>query len=827
MNICYTDDHLEYASDLYDLRKRWQSCEDIRSPAVKSVEDRLVAHITHLAQSLNPGTAQQDPPPKKEGECFAYLACRMNAPHPDMRMTGYDLACQWLTQAPAKAAAAEAALSLYPPQDNAALLKLYEAHADLRPALFRIFRQQMAALPQAMINAPAMGADASPALKIEALRYAAVQPGIGLDIFRTHYTPLLSGLATFDPAIIEAALWGGMVRGDEDATRALMPAITHTGTAQQRLPLLRLAALTGQPDFLPLLLQTAENDATTGYPLLSLYGHKSVIPELLKAMEAAHTLEAAALAFTRISDEILPLVPRLSVVGDEEEDDEGPQIPDVQTARDWWAKQEPKWKEGERWIGGKPATPGHLHTLAKKHAGSDGIDLMALLALSQQTPLNIAPESWRMRQFGLMANLASAPAPDSTANAPQPAAKPAKRFAGFFSKKSASAPAPTPPAASAQPSVAITGLGIACHAGNQPYALITSVLGQMSAVQMSKQYIIKASNGNAGAARIAPVKEFAHHQTQQRFITLSATALAQAAAQLPAAISPENVLVVMLAGADHAPDSESALQHLQHNLTQQAPRLAAASFRILPHTSHTGAQALHTASTELNEGKWHAVIFGGSDTLISMETCLSLAEQKRLNVAGKRSGLIPGEAAAFIVLQGKASAANNLRPALAHLRGVGYASEPHARQADIEGTQGLVIAIQQAMTQAGMEAGDLHGIINNLGAETVHAFEWYQVSQKLWPRKASEQQRMAVQLGEIERADLPDDPIPTTLRPHLTMGETGAAALPMQIATALAWLEYDAHQVQWGFPVRQHLLVCDTPDITERGALILSTESAG
>ena len=79
-----------------------------------------------------------------------------------------------------------------------------------------------------------------------------------------------------------------------------------------------------------------------------------------------------------------------------------------------------------------------------------------------------------------------------------------------------------------------------------------------------------------------------------------------------------------------------------------------------------------------------------------------------------------------------------------------------------------------------------------------------------------------MQLGELETADNPEDPIPRALHPYKTMGETGAAALPMQLATALAWFEYDTHQSRWGFPSRNHLLLCDTTAKAERGALILS-----
>jgi 3-oxoacyl-[acyl-carrier-protein] synthase-1 len=265
-------------------------------------------------------------------------------------------------------------------------------------------------------------------------------------------------------------------------------------------------------------------------------------------------------------------------------------------------------------------------------------------------------------------------------------------------------------------------------------------------------------------------------------------------------------------------------EHLQNYLVTEIPRLASATFRILPNT--TGTSALRSSIAELNEGKWQAVIFGGADSLISMEACLKLDEAKCLNTAGKKAGIVPGEGAAFVVLQTNDTAKTNTTPALAYLRGLGVAAEPNARNSDIEATEGLSSAINQAITQAGIAATDIQGIVHNLGAETVHALEWYQTSKKIWPRRISEQQRMAVQLGEIEQPDIPDDPIPDTETPYLYMGELGAAAMPMHLATALAWIQYDAHQARWGFPVRKHLLVCDTPDALERGALIISTTLA-
>lgn len=433
MNEIYTASHTESAIDLYELRLNWLDEPDIHASAFENVEERLCASLNHCVRALRIDEPENESPqtqnkkePTKEAERFILLASHINSSRPETRAKGYDLAYyQWLAQDQGKSAAAEAALSLYPPADNTKLLKLYDEQEALRPALFRIYRKQMRTLPIPMVSTAA--AEGSPAaLKIEALRYAAANADIGMDPFRTHYLPLLSGKTQFDADVIEAAIWGGMLRNDPDARRAISAAISNTHAAKERAKLLRLAALTGAAEFLPLLLQTAENEPDTGYPLLVLYGQKSIVPELLKAMEIARTMEHAAAAFSQLSEQILPRIPRLTVVGEEEADDaeEAPKIPDVKAARAWWDKHQAKWKADERWLNGKPATPAHLTAMSKKHAGRFGRDLMALLSLAQKAPLNIPPEIWRARQMQRLAEQATAQATAKTTT--KPAAQPAR-----------------------------------------------------------------------------------------------------------------------------------------------------------------------------------------------------------------------------------------------------------------------------------------------------------------------------------------------------------------------------------------------------------------
>ena len=414
MNEKYTAKHSENAVDLYDLRLSWLNETDIHASAFESVEERLSVSINHIGRTLGSNDPENDTSqtekkkePSKEAECFTLLASHISSPQPLISAAGYDLTCQWLTLDAAKSAAAETALSLYPDDDPAKLLKLYDEQETLRPSLFRIFRKQILALPLAMVNTAATAESSTSALKIEALQYAAECADIGLDIFRTHYLPLLSGRTHFDAGIVEAAIWGGMVRSDADATKAISAALSHAGSATDHAKLMRLAALTGNPDFLPLLLMAAENDPGTGYPLLVLFGQKSVIPELLNAMEFAQTIEQAAKAFGLLTDQNLPRVPRLTVVGEETDDveEDAPQTPDIKVARAWWDKHQATWKAEERWLYGKPATTSHLIAMSKKHAGSFGRDVMALLALAQKVPLNIPSEIWRARQMQLYNDL--------------------------------------------------------------------------------------------------------------------------------------------------------------------------------------------------------------------------------------------------------------------------------------------------------------------------------------------------------------------------------------------------------------------------------------
>ena len=290
---------------------------------------------------------------------------------------------------------------------------------------------------------------------------------------------------------------------------------------------------------------------------------------------------------------------------------------------------------------------------------------------------------------------------------------------GLFDKKPA-APTPHTKAAPAPSPVAITGLGLACHAGDQPYALISSVLGQMSGVKISVAHQIKQNGGTYAVPRVAYVEEIADDKERDRMYALTFIALNNVLMQLPPNVSLDKTLVVIITDPFLITRFKKIdTQHLQDYLTEKNSNLSSATFRILSNEAVSSASSFRTVIAELNDGKWQAIIFGGADSLVSIYKCMDLLSENRLNIIGNTEGIVPGEAAAFVVLQRTEEAAKNTSPALGYLRGMGVAAEPNARESDLAATEGLSSAINQALTQAGIAATDIQGIVHNLGAETV------------------------------------------------------------------------------------------------------------
>jgi 3-oxoacyl-[acyl-carrier-protein] synthase-1 len=111
----------------------------------------------------------------------------------------------------------------------------------------------------------------------------------------------------------------------------------------------------------------------------------------------------------------------------------------------------------------------------------------------------------------------------------------------------------------------------------------------------------------------------------------------------------------------------------------------AAGWPVEPHlrfaagSGHTGvAQALARALSDMAKGAASAAIVGGIDSLLDDAALGWLSGLQRLKTPAAAAGLIPGEAAAFLLLEAVHTANSHGRAPIAVLRHVEIATEPRA-----------------------------------------------------------------------------------------------------------------------------------------------------
>jgi hypothetical protein len=393
MNIPFARLHRDSALALFRLRQGWLSQDETAAGSLGRLERRLRLHLHVLARCRD-----VDVPPEKEPETFVHLAARLDSPDEQRRIEGVQTACALLAKGGATGEGAFAALALVAPLEaQGSLLELYCRNGGLRPTLFRLWQEQGAAVPATFLAWDELRRG-SVELQCCALEYAAASPAVGPEIFRPFYQPILGGArgAKIPGPLLAAALWGGMVRGEREASRALRRAFELESGVRGDAALLRLAALGGDGELLPVLRRQLETDPVPGAGLLALHGTAGAIDILLEALKHPPAMAAVARAWPHLSGFVLPLLPRLRLVGEEEHRESAATLPEARSALRWW---EERRNEGvKRWVAGGSMSAVHLADLAGKKAGRAGSDLLDLLALQLGRPLGISPGAEQARR---------------------------------------------------------------------------------------------------------------------------------------------------------------------------------------------------------------------------------------------------------------------------------------------------------------------------------------------------------------------------------------------------------------------------------------------
>lgn len=421
MVIPYAQTHWDSALVLFRQRDAWPLRPLGDAAPLLRLEQQLRLHLHVLARC--PETSAREP--QETAECFLWLASLLSSPELANRQSAYRQAGELLIAGGPLGLGAWQAMALFcPPTDDPAPVELYRSQPSLRPVLFGLWREQGFQVPAALYHQGELQ-DRNPELQQAALAYAADNPQVGPELFRAYYQPLLGTPRPVKnhPEALHAALWGGLVRGGRDLTPALLRAIELTSEPQQQLSLLRLAALSGDEQFYPVLRQRLATDPRHGCRLLALYGRPRVLEDLLDALDLGPAMEAAASAWMWLTGQRLGRKPRLSLVGGDEDDVTGATMPDSTAAKAWLQQHRGSFADGSRLFQGQPMTPALLFQAADSLAGQGDADLLDLLAIHLGRPLGIRPNSWRTRRSETLAALQSSTSALTSASAAQPSAK--------------------------------------------------------------------------------------------------------------------------------------------------------------------------------------------------------------------------------------------------------------------------------------------------------------------------------------------------------------------------------------------------------------------
>jgi len=219
----------------------------------------------------------------------------------------------------------------------------------------------------------------------------------------------------------------------------------------------------------------------------------------------------------------------------------------------------------------------------------------------------------------------------------------------------------------------------------------------------------------------------------ERMVVLGQSALEEALHSLPASYRPATLEIPTLVGLPEGrpgwgPDE---IAHVVAALT----KVEAGALRVAPRPFASGHAALFPAlaqaQTLLASGQSPVVIVGGIDSYIDGEALEWLSECGQWKSERVRAGLIPGEAAAFVVLTHARDAASLRMKPLARVRAHSTARETKVIKTDaVSVGEGLSAAVSEIVAAVGPD-GIVHDVYCDINGERYRSEEWGFVALRL------------------------------------------------------------------------------------------------
>ncbi|HYO52641.1 hypothetical protein [Archangium sp.] len=142
-------------------------------------------------------------------------------------------------------------------------------------------------------------------------------------------------------------------------------------------------------------------------------------------------------------------------------------------------------------------------------------------------------------------------------------------------------------------------------------------------------------------------------------------------------------------------------------------RIAPGNIRVFNEGSYGGYVALEQGRALARTGQ--PCIVAAAESMLCARTLLRLSEQQRLLVEGNSDGIIPGEAAAAVLLT------KDKKHALATVRGLGFGKEPASFDNDIPlRADGVVAAARAALHEANLQLHELDFRVSDAAGESFY-----------------------------------------------------------------------------------------------------------
>jgi 3-oxoacyl-[acyl-carrier-protein] synthase-1 len=370
--------------------------------------------------------------------------------------------------------------------------------------------------------------------------------------------------------------------------------------------------------------------------------------------------------------------------------------------------------------------------------------------------------------------------------------------------------------------IAITGMGLNCVTGSEPIALFGAVGTNLGFSQPDLVLEAPSATGDGVESIVTcSIVDYDEEDPNDRMLTCMLPALADAidTARL-FEVPRKNILFYLVVPSQETARGECLLMDEWYSLLHhELEELGDIEIRIKSCTQSVTEHLMFVADG-LQQRHWDTVIFGAVDSMVDQLTCMELGKQLRIQTTETADGVIPGEAAGFIVMEHREALRGIDDLPYAWLKGMSVQEEPNHGNPDLQCLTGLSQAMNAVLTACGISKERLGSLILALGTEQTDMIEWHQTENMLWPYQASEQETTALRLGEVDMIDPAPPAMPEKLELNLTLGDIGIASVPVSIILAAARFEFP-------HPVSKRALILESGETPFRGVIYVKHPTNG